>query len=120
MDVMVCRTSSLVFTACEFISKDRCVVIRSINSVTGSTLDVSSVFCCVVPTPFWPGLLKVAVPEESVSAYRFSPRFSRPWGLTNVASSIWPTWLELLVVGLADGDDPFGTDHDGRGIGGNR
>ena len=39
MLVMVCSISSPVFTACELISNDRCVVIRSISDETGSTLD---------------------------------------------------------------------------------
>ena len=44
----------------------RCVVIRSTNSVTGSTFEASSVLCCKVPTPFWPGFESSGGPEALV------------------------------------------------------
>ena len=103
--VMVCMASSPAWMVCEFISNARWVVIRSISELTGSTLDCSNEPCCVVPMPLAPGTPVCAVPEASVSWYRFSPIFSRPWGLMKLANWIVPACCSVWLVGTLIGND---------------
>ena len=120
MDVIVCRISSLVLIACEFISNDRCVVIKSINSVTGSTLDASSMFCCSGADAVLAGVAQGRrLPEESVCGIEVFAHVQQPVRIDELANSIWPDLAKLLIVGLAARKDPFGTDHDGLASVGN-
>src|SRR5690606_2323029 len=80
-----------VCTALLFISKARWVVIMFTSSSATLPLDVSTQFCSRTPAPSSPGCSRLAGPDASVSAYRFSPMLCSPVGLLQPASCSWPT-----------------------------
>ena len=104
MVVMVCSISSLVLTACEFISNDRWVVIRSINSVTGSTLEASNKFCCSVPMPFGPGVVHARRAGGIGLGVEVAAQLQQSLRVDEGGQLDLPDLGQLRVVGLLHGD----------------
>ena len=104
MDVIVCRTSSLVLIACEFISKDRCVVIRSINSVTGLTLDASRMFCCSGAHAVLAGVAQGRRAGGVGLGIEVFAQVQQSLGIDEGGQFDLADLAKLLVGGLADGD----------------
>ena len=71
------------------------------SSEVRSTLDDSSAPDCSAPSLVpSPGVPVSALPEACVSAHTLSPLGSRPFGLANDDSTIWPSSLVCSLENL--------------------